>query len=203
MQHVTSLPSNAMTLLVIAISNVLMSSVYAGQSEADRIAELERKLEKSLALIEQLSNRLSQVEASKAATPKALVTAVQVDSQSERMDQLENALTQVSEGSAKRNDLGLPLHGFADVGYLRSTNDPNGRKDGFSLGALDIYLTPAFGDRGRSIVELVFEYDGDGAQTIDLERLQFGYTFSDAATLWAGRFHTPYGHWNTAVPSGW
>jgi len=202
MQHFTSLHSRAMTLLVFAIGNLLVSSVYAGQTDADRIAELERKLEKSLALIEHLSSRLDQVEAGKVATLAANAAAEKVSFQSERIDQLESALMQVSEGSAKRNDLGQPLHGFADVGYLRSTNDPNGHKDGFSLGSLDIYLTPAFGDRVKSIIELVFEYDGAGTQTTDMERLQFGYTFCDAATLWAGRFHTPYGHWNTAFHHG-
>jgi hypothetical protein len=79
----------------------------------------------------------------------------------------------------------------------------NGRKAGFTLGNLDLYMTPAFGDRVRSIVELVFEYgpEGGGVAT-DLERLQFGYTFSDALTLWAGRFHTPYGYWNAAFHHG-
>lgn len=51
-------------------------------------------------------------------------------------------------------------------------------------------------------MELLFEVDRDGSVAVDLERLQIGYTFSDAATLWAGRFHTPYGIWNTAFHHG-
>lgn len=51
-------------------------------------------------------------------------------------------------------------------------------------------------------MELVFEVARDGSVGTDLERLQIGYTFSDAATLWAGRFHTPYGIWNTAYHHG-
>ncbi len=202
MQQLNSPPKRALTLLVIAACNLLAFSAHAGQSEADRIAELEKRLEKSMALIEQLSSRLSQVEAGKAAVPTLSATVEKVKSQSERIDQLESALVQVSESAVKHNEIGLPLHGFADVGFLRSSNDPSGRKDGFSLGTLDIYLTPTFGDRVKSIVELAFEYDDSGALATDLERLQFGYTFSDAATLWMGRFHTPYGQWNTAFHHG-
>lgn len=121
--------------------------------------------------------------------------------QGARIDQLEKSLDQVAETSARRSEARLPLHGFADVGHVYS-NDPAAHKSGFSLGTLDIYLTPEFGDRGKSIIELAFEYDDGGSLAVDLERMQFGYTFSDAMTLWAGRFHTPLGYWNTAFHHG-
>ena len=35
-----------------------------------------------------------------------------------------------------------------------------------------------------------------------MERAQLGYSFSDALTFWVGRFHTPYGYWNTAFHHG-
>lgn len=41
-----------------------------------------------------------------------------------------------------------------------------------------------------------------GDAIIDLERAQIGYTFSDPLTLWAGRFHTPFGYWNSAFHHG-
>lgn len=189
-------------LAALVASQLFSLSAYAAQSESERIAELEKKLERSLAMIEQLSNRLSQVEGGKTAPSVQDAAAEKIATQTERIDQLEKTIVQVSENSAKRNDLGLPLHGFADVDYLHSSNDPNGRQGGFALGTLDIYLTPQFGDRVKSIIELAFEYDDTGALATDLERLQFGYTFSDAITLWAGRFHTPYGNWNTAFHHG-
>lgn len=37
---------------------------------------------------------------------------------------------------------------------------------------------------------------------LDVERIQVGYTFSDAFNAWVGRFHTPYGYWNTAYHHG-
>lgn len=190
-----------LSLVAIALSQFLSVSAYAA-SEGERIAELEKKLEKSLALIEQLSSRLSQVEGGKTALP-APAAAATAATQGERIDQLEKTIIQVSENSAKRNDLGVPLHGFADVGYVQSNSRAAAdRKSGFALGTLDVYLTPQFGDRVKSIVELAFEYDAEGGLATDLERLQFGYTFSDAATLWAGRFHTPFGNWNTAFHHG-
>ena len=191
-----------LSLLALALSPFLCMPAYAA-TEGERIAELEKKLEKSLALIEQLSSRLSQVEGSKAAASSPAAAGATAVIQSERIDQLEKTLIQVSENAAKRQDLGVPLHGFADVGYVQTNSKRlEDRKSGFALGTLGLYLTPQFGDRVKSIIELVFEYDAQGGLATDLERLQFGYTFSDAATLWVGRFHTPFGNWNTAFHHG-
>jgi hypothetical protein len=201
MQHTTPIGTRTLSLVAIAVSQLFTVSAFAAQTEGERIAELEKKLEKSMALIEQLSTRLGQVEGSKSSLPAQTATAEKIATQGERIDQLEKTIVQVSENSAKRNDLGLPLHGFADVGYVHSSNDPT-RQGGFALGTLDIYLTPEFGDRVKSIIELAFEYNDEGALATDLERMQFGYTFSDAMTLWVGRFHTPYGNWNTAFHHG-
>lgn len=189
------------SLIALAISQLFSLSAYAAQSDAERIAELEMKLDKSLLRIEQLANRLSEVESRKTVSSPQ-VAAEKIATQDERIEQLEKSIVQVSEHVEKRSVLGVPLHGFADVGYGHASNAVKERKSGFTLGSLDLYLTPEFGDRVKSIVELVFEYGTDGALATDLERLQLGYTFSDAATLWAGRFHTPYGYWNTAFHHG-
>ncbi|MBI5429201.1 MAG: hypothetical protein HY938_01950 [Nitrosomonadales bacterium] len=96
---------------------------------------------------------------------------------------------------------GVPLHGFADVGFaLHSTQSPNPK--GFNTGSFDVYLTPQFDNNVKGLVELIFETTADGSVATDLERVQMGYTFSDSATLWAGRFHTPYGYWNTGFHHG-
>ncbi|GHA78872.1 hypothetical protein [Cognatilysobacter bugurensis] len=36
----------------------------------------------------------------------------------------------------------------------------------------------------------------------EIQRLQLGWRFSGGDTLWAGRFHTPIGYWNTAYHHG-
>jgi hypothetical protein len=100
-------------------------------------------------------------------------------------------------------EAGIALHGFSDVGYFHQSRPVVGSKGGFFLGNLDLYLTPSIGDRIKSVFELNFEYGADSPElSTDLERIEFGYTLSDSATIWAGRFHTPYGYWNTAFHHG-
>ncbi|MEQ1838555.1 MAG: hypothetical protein ABL858_09535 [Candidatus Nitrotoga sp.] len=124
------------------------------------------------------------------------------DSQSERLDALEKQISQVSaNASARRPDEGVPLHGFYDVGFATNNNGKYGSK-GFNVGSFDLYLTPQFGDRVKSLVELIFEVEADGSLATDMERVQLGYIFGDEATLWAGRFHSPFGYWNTAFHHG-
>src|SRR5215467_14030869 len=118
----------------------------------------------------------------------------------ERIDALEKQVTQMEASRPASFDLGLPLHGFLDVraGY-QGNNGPRG----FGVGNLDFYLTPKIGDRIKGLVELVFEVSSTtGEIESDLERAQIGYVFSDAATVWAGRFHSPWGYWNTAFHHG-
>lgn len=189
-------------VVAVAVAQMFCVSAYAAD-EAKRIEELEKRLAQSMLMIEQLSTRLGQLEVGKVADVPANEASANTAAQAGRLDRLEETVLRVSESSAKSRELGIPLHGFADVGFAHSSRAVNGRRGGFTLGNLDLYMTPEFGDRVKSIFELVFEYgpDNSGVAT-DLERLQFGYTFSDAATVWAGRFHTPYGYWNTAFHHG-
>ena len=187
--------------LAIAVTCALASGSVAA-ADADRIQELETKLTRSIELIEKLSARLNQLESSKQAAPVAADAATTA-----RIEQLEQSVIQVSESAAKKADIGLPLHGFVDVGYARigreDLNNANkNRRSGFGLGNVDFYLTPQLSERVRALVELNFEYNQTGTLGTDLERLQIAYAFSDAATLWGGRFHTPYGYWNTAFHHG-
>ncbi len=102
---------------------------------------------------------------------------------------------------AQADGEGVPLHGFADAGYAAHSSDSTNPK-GFNVGSLDFYLTPQFDNNVKALIEIIFETTTDGSVATDLERMQMGYTFSDNATLWAGRFHTPYGYWNTAYHHG-
>lgn len=94
---------------------------------------------------------------------------------------------------------GIPLRGFGDIGAAAATS---GAQRGFRVGSLDFYLTPELGERTRALVELVFEIGGDGGVATDLERIQLAYVFGDELTAWIGRFHTPYGYYNTAYHHG-
>ena len=46
------------------------------------------------------------------------------------------------------------------------------------------------------------EVGSEGSVDVDLERAQIGYQFNDQATVWLGRYHTPYGYINTALHHG-
>ncbi len=117
----------------------------------------------------------------------------------ERIDALEKQVSQLGAGMSGRHDDGLPLHGFMDVGVGARNN---GGPKGFGLGNVDFYLAPKVNERIKGLIELNFEIDDAGAVAPDLERLQIGYVFSDAATLWMGRYHSPLGYWNTAYHHG-
>jgi hypothetical protein len=116
----------------------------------------------------------------------------------------------VIQTPARADIEGLSVHGFADT-YYTSTgqkNSPSGNT-GFKLGNLDLYLAPSLTDHVLALMEDVVEFDDwappgtyNGQPSVDIERLQLGYIVSDELTLWIGRFHTPYGYWNTAYHHG-
>jgi hypothetical protein len=121
----------------------------------------------------------------------------------DRISVLEKKLDDLAVSAGKSsNDTGLPMHGFADV-YVGNSGLAAGedRPHGFGFGALSFYMTPQFTEHVKALFELAFEGSNAGLST-DLERVQVGYVFSDALTVWAGRFHTPYGYYNTAFHHG-
>ena len=99
------------------------------------------------------------------------------------------------------DESGLPMHGFADVG-AGNHNAQFPEYKGFDIAELDFFLTPRLGSRTRALFELNFEVGEDGSLGVDLERAHIGYQFSDSATVWLGRFHTPFGYYNTAFHHG-
>ena len=106
---------------------------------------------------------------------------------------------------ARADEGGVPLHGFADAGWAMSTPGQPAREytHSFVTGTLDLYITPQFSDNVKSLMEIALEPGLDSeAYGLDVERIQVGYTFSDALNAWVGRFHTPYGYWNTSYHHG-
>ncbi|MBI3609029.1 MAG: hypothetical protein HY207_13810 [Nitrospirae bacterium] len=93
----------------------------------------------------------------------------------------------------------LEIHGFGGVSYARDHHDadPKENNGAFTLGALDFYVAEPIGPRLDVLTE--FSYEAGG---VDIERLQVGYLFSDALKVYAGRFHTALGYWNTAYHHG-
>ena len=167
----------------------------APPTEAE-VADLRARLEQSLRLIDQLNQRVQALE--KAAAPAPAAPGEWGSAVTRRVGDLEEEVNALSTRSNTQE--GIPLHGFLDVGAL-GTSQRGAVRKGATVDGLDLYLTTENG-RVRSLTELNFEVSPEGEIETDIERLQIGYAFSDALTLWAGRFHSPYGYWNTAYHHG-
>ncbi len=164
--------------------------IASAQSTTERIQELERRLEQSLKTIEELATRVKELEARTVPRAEPAPAPAEVEEHHER--RLPGAASAVPPPPTL-------LKGFADVGANFSGHRGN---KGFFDGSVDFYLTPQLTENIRSVIELVFEHNDRGELSPDLERLQVGYTFGEAGTVWAGRFHTPLGYWNTAFHHG-
>ncbi|TLY61535.1 MAG: hypothetical protein E6K52_07590 [Gammaproteobacteria bacterium] len=173
---------------------------------------LEQKLDQSLQTIQELSARVHDLEVQVAQGAPATVNkppgrtaaaaaAIPSDT-AQRLTKVEQTLTQMAASAGQHAEgSGLPLHGFADVG-VGNHNPEFSQYQGADVGSLEFFLTPRLGSRTRALFELNFEVGSDGTVGVDLERAQIGYQFSDSATVWVGRFHTPYGYYNTAFHHG-
>lgn len=134
----------------------------------------------------------------------AVTDSERIDELQRQIKALQNEIPQMADGMHHSlGSDGIPLHGFMDVGFATNTQgNPVANPKGFYVGSLSLYLSPDFGDNVKGLVEPHFEVNPQGGISTHIERLQIGYTFSDAATVWGGRFHTPYGYWNTAFHHG-
>jgi len=212
-------------LLVAGLGHSLVTQ--AATNDGDRIAVLEQKLDQSLQLIRQLSARVEDLEAQAAhgappeadkrsgtaaaappaaqpGTPAAAQTGAAAPTPpdtAQRLAKVEQTVNQMAASAGQHAEEGLATHGFADVG-IGNHNAEFPQYQGADIAELDFFLTPRLGSRTRALFELNFEVGSDGNVGVDLERAQIGYQFADSATVWLGRFHTPYGYYNTAFHHG-
>jgi hypothetical protein len=216
MQPPTNIRSNGTrnwvaALVVLTLAHPVAS--HGATADADRLTVLEKKLDQSLQMIRDLSARVHELEAQVAQqgtqpgrgsgeVPNYAPPAVAKADTTQRLEAVEQTVTQLTAGAAQRaEDPGLPLHGFADVG-VGNHNATFPEYKLADVGSLDFFLTPRLGAHTRALFELNFEVGDDGSVDVDLERAQIGYQFADSATIWLGRFHTPYGYYNTAFHHG-
>jgi len=213
MSHQYPIPIRALALgLALSAASLPASADPVSDAKLD---QLQQKLDRSLQMIEALSNRVKELEThpgastaavAPAAAPAAAVAAAGTPAPSleaQRLDAVEQKVDQIETANATRqtDDSGLPMHGFADVG-LGNRNPYYANLEGANIGSLDFYLNPKLGGKVVSLAELIFEVGPSGEVGTDLERFQVGYQFNDEATVWVGRFHTPYGYINTALHHG-
>lgn len=169
------------TPLALCLALVLAQPAAAA-TDAERLQALEKSLATSQSVIEQLQRRLADLEGkpapvATAARPPAAASPAVADTE-RRVETLERSLGEMASAlsaSKPAEDTGVALHGFMDVNWAQaSPAGANGSRNGFKLGSLDLYLTPQFGNRVRSLIEVAFEYGEGGALATDLERLQIG-----------------------------
>lgn len=216
-------------LLLAGLGHALVT--HAAADDSDRIAVLEQKLDQSLQLIRELSARVHDLEArapqgtpvaadrrsGASAAPPGTAAAPQpgtpaatqpgtaaptAPDTAQRLARVEQTVSEMAASAGQHaEDTGMPMHGFADVG-IGNHNAEFPQYQGADIAELDFFLTPRLGSRTRALFELNFEVGSDGTVGVDLERAQIGYQFADSATVWLGRFHTPYGYYNTAFHHG-
>lgn len=213
-----------MCIALLIVQGALATRTWADTTD-DHLRALERRLEKSLAKIEALESRVHELESAQArpalaatapstaptvaapatapVTAAAGPTAPAADPTAQRLDSVETQLAELNRANASHHfdETSLPIHGFADINAGNHNQNFPAEK-GFNVAELDLYLTPQLGAHTRSLFELNFETDEQGQVGVDLERAQLGYQFNDYATVWFGRFHTPYGYYNTAYHHG-
>jgi hypothetical protein len=196
-----------LALVALAIAVMPSAALSASGKPDPALAEMQKKLDQSLQMIQALTERVHELEAKQAAASAAVAPpatpATPAAADNARLEADEQKLEQLEKENASRNadDTGLPLHGFADVGV--GTHNPiNADLKGAYVGNLDFYLAPRLGDHTRALFEMNTEVGSDGTVGVDLERAQIGYQFNDQAMLWVGRYHTPYGFVNTALHHG-
>jgi hypothetical protein len=185
--------AKAVVLAFAALAAGLGPSVSIAQADSERIRELERKLEQSLKTINELADRVRELENRSPAQAETQAAPAPGSGTHSQPGTVSSIVESVMEKAP------TTLRGFADIGWGRSGNGGN---KGFKDAAMSFYLTPRLSESVKSVVELVFERDATGALSADLERLQVGYSFRSGTTVWLGRFHTPLGYWNTAFHHG-
>jgi hypothetical protein len=199
-----------------AVLGAVCLPAAAADADPAQMDRLQKKLDESIQMIQALATRVKELEATQAraqvasaapppaTAPTAAAAVSPTPAQDEqRLSAVEQQVTQIEAANASRHgdDTGLPIHGFADVG-VGNYNPYFANLKGGNIGSLDLYLTPQIGHQVLALAELIFEVGPSGEVGTDLERFQLGYQFSDAATVWIGRFHTPYGYVNTALHHG-
>ena len=193
----------------ICLAAVLAAGVpgvaAADDANADTVKLLQQRLEQSIKMIDALAARVKELEAKQgpASPAPTVAAAAAAPAEATRLQAVEQKINQIETSNAARSgdDTGLPVHGFADIN-IGNHNPFHPYEKGASLNNFDMYLTPKLGGKWLSLFELNFEVDSQGNVGVDIERGQIGYQFSDAATVWVGRFHTPYGYVNTALHHG-
>ncbi len=91
----------------------------------------------------------------------------------------------------------LKWRGFGHLQY--EANDDGNH---FAIGDLDLFINSRLASNLSFLSEVLIEFDEDGENGLDVERLLLKYQHSDALAVSLGRGHTGLGYWNQAFHHG-
>ena len=176
--------------ITIAVSWLVLSTcvaTVAHAEEGERVRQLEGQVEALQGEVAELKRLVADLAASR-----------------------EEVATPVAPGHAEL--VGRPRlpsiswGGFADVEYqvesFRPDEEPDRTGNRFVLGDLDLFLSSQLSEDVSFLSEILLEFQGQGENVVDVERLLLKYEYADWLNASAGRGHTPIGYWNTHYHHG-
>lgn len=195
--------------LLLAMACILPAEILAQQASETVVLD-KQTLQLLLQRIDQLENRVNQMEAERASSPSVIPTSAVTQS---NLALSEGSSHLVSDTSAhpeiypfdpEKMDVGktlLHIRGFGDFGLYGGNQ--KGVTTGFNMGELNLFVTSNISDKLKFLSEIVFENEGPGASwtsdfTVDVERALLAYSYNDHMNLAIGRLHTAIGYYNTA-----
>jgi hypothetical protein len=108
----------------------------------------------------------------------------------------------LSSVAARAADVNLNIYGDIDYVVEKQTDTPTpGKTNSFSSPRLELFLSGTQ-DRLAFLAETMFEVGDNNEFSVDVERVEVAYIFSDWFRLRAGRFHTAIGYYNDAYHHG-
>ena len=196
---------------------LLLTLSTAGRAQTADPATREL-IEKLLARIDSLENRIAQLEQGKAA-PAAPVKPPAPVGPTHEHDQAPSPSAVTAAEAAEPSYPVLKISGFSDVDFSASNlHGPSGfgaqtltnAHSGFQEGQFTLHLSSALSPKVSVFSELTLTGRADAGTgsppaagfNAEVERLIIRYDVNDYAKISFGRYHTPINYWNTAFHHG-
>jgi hypothetical protein len=167
-----------------------------------RISVLEAKAKK----VDQLEDRVKELEAAKSQMASTEKTAVSAQSTATPEAESEVAGERAMSERMDVSKTLLRIRGFGDTTLHGDTQ--KGDNTTFTLGQLDLFVTSDISEKFKFLSEIVFEGGPDNIYgvtrgeknvfSVDVERYLLQYSHNDYLNIEAGRWHTAIGYYNTA-----
>jgi hypothetical protein len=106
----------------------------------------------------------------------------------------------LSTATDDADSLTLPTLQWRGFGHVQYEANDDGNH--FALGDLDLFMTSRIAQKLHFLSELLIEFEENGENELDVERLLLKYDFSNTLAVSLGRGHTGLGYWNQAFHHG-